>query len=198
VAPEVAAVRPILTAVRANPDRPGGRTDADLVGWGQGKAAMVALGSLLSGLALVLGILALNATTDGVAATTATPWLVGLLVCAALMGLVCVVQGRLWQRAIRRWQSSGASTAGLERFSWWLHVVSYPVVVAGILMGIKASREVGFAGSVATFATLALVPLIAAQVLGAVQVVRTEGPSGTIPNHLRRLSARIERSRHED
>jgi hypothetical protein len=191
-------VRPILTAVRANPDGPAGRADADLVGWGQGKSVLVALGTLLSGLALVLGILALNATTGGVAATTATPWIVALLVCAALMGLLCVVQGRLWQRATRRWQSSDVSTDGLHRFSWWLHLVSYPVVVAGILTGIKASKEVGFAGSVATFATLALVPLIAAQVLGAVQVVRTEGPSGTVPHHLRRLSARIERSRHED
>lgn len=184
--------------MRANTDGPAGRAGTDLVGWGQSRALLVGLGSLLSGLALVLGILALNATIGGVAATTATPWIVVLLVCAALMGLVCVVQNRLWQRAVRRWQSAGSSTAGLERFSWWLHLASYPVVVVGILAGIRASHDVGFAGSVATWATLALVPLIAAQVLGAVQVVRTGGPAGTVPNHLRQLSARIERSRRED
>lgn len=172
--------------------------DVDLALWGQRKIILVAGSTFLSGLALLLGLLALNATTVGVAATTATPWLIALLVCAGLMGLLCVVQGRLWQQATRRWIAGERSSAGLERASWWIHVASYPVVVVGICVGIYASREVGFLGGVATWATLALVPLIAAQVLGAVQFVRRDGPPGTVPNHVRTLAARIERSRHED
>lgn len=157
----------------------------------------VALGTLLATLALVLGLLALNASLTGAADSTAVPWVVTLLACAAAMGLLCVVQVRLWNLAWRRWVE-GIATDRLERVSWVLHLVSYPVVVLGIFAGLAASQEVGFGGSVATFATLALLPLVAAQIVGAVQHVRREGPSGTVPTHLRHLFARIERARHED
>ncbi|SEP58575.1 hypothetical protein SAMN05421756_10167 [Microlunatus flavus] len=157
----------------------------------------VAVGTLLSTVALVLGLLALSAAYTGAADSTAVPWIVVLLACAAAMGLLCVVQVRLWNLAWRRWLSSIA-TERVERTSWWLHVASYVVVVLGIFAGVAASHDVGFAGGVSTFATLALVPLIAAQVLGAVQHVRRDGPPGTVPTHVRNLSARIERARHED
>ena len=163
----------------------------------QRNGLFVALGTLLATAALVLGVLALGAAYTGAADSSAVPWVVVLLVAAAAIGLLCVVQVRLWNLAWRRWVS-GVATERVERTSWWLHVVSYVVVVAGIFAGIAASHDVGFAGSVSTFATLALVPLIASQVLGAVQHVRRDGPPGTIPVHLRRLFARIERSRHED
>lgn len=158
---------------------------------------VVALGTLLSTVALVLGVLALNAAFTGAADSTAVPWIVTLLACSAAMGLLCVVQVRLWNLAWRRWVE-GIATERLQRVSWWLHVVSYAVVVVGLFAGIAASHDVGFAGSVSTLATLALVPLVAAQVVGAVQHVRRDGPPGTVPTHLRRLSARIERARHED
>ena len=182
---------------QAGAGRGGASEVEEQVALAQRRSLFVALGTLLATFALVLGLLALNATTTGAAPSTAVPWLVTLLVCAAAMGLICVVQQRLWNRAWRLW-GAGASNERLERTSWVLHLVSYPVVVVAIFAGVAASQAVGFAGSVATLATLALVPLIAAQVVGAVQHVRKDGPSGTIPTHVRRLAARIERSRHGD
>ncbi|GAB2589639.1 hypothetical protein GCM10009593_31190 [Microlunatus antarcticus] len=188
------AAAPILTAV-AN----GGRTnDPDLLVAGAQRSAMlVAVGSVLATASVILALLALNATTSGVTSTTAVPWIIALLVCGALIGVCCVVQQRLWLRAWNVWRVDPSASVG-ERFSWVVHVVSYPVVVAGIFAGIAASHDVGFAGAVANWSTLALVPLIGAQVVGAVQHVRKDGPPGTIPTHVRRLAARIERSRHED
>lgn len=170
--------------------------DQDLVQTAQRNAMLVAVGSILATASVILALLALNATTRGVTTTSAVPWIIALLVCAAVLGGICVAQQRLWLRAWNAWRA-GMPNAG-ERLSWVLHVISYPVVVAGIFAGIAASHDVGFAGAVANFSTLALVPLIGAQVLGGVQHVRKEGPPGTVPTHVRRLAARIERSRHED
>lgn len=169
-----------------------------LVGRAQRNAMIVAVGSILATLAVILTLLALTAASGGVTTTTALPWIITLLVCAAVMGGLCVVQQRLWLRAWNVWRADPSAPATAERFSWVIHVVSYPVVLVGIFAGIAASRDVGFAGTVANWSTLALVPLIGAQVLGAVQHVRKDGPPGTVPTHVRRLAARIERSRRED
>lgn len=157
---------------------------------------LVAVGSVLATLAIILALLALNATASGLTPTTAVPWIITLLVCAGVLGGLCVVQQRLWLRAWNAWRAD-VPVRG-QRFSWIVHVVSYPVVVLGIFAGIAASREVGFAGTVANWSTLALVPLIGAQVVGAVRYVSPEGAPGTVPTHVRRLAARIERSRHDE
>ena len=157
----------------------------------------VSLGSLLSSAALVLALLAFSSAYTGAAPSGAVPWVVTLMASAAAMGLLCVVQLRLWNLAWRRWLVP-MDTRRLERVSWVLHLLSYGVVVVGIFAGLAASQAVGLAGAVATFATLALVPLVAAQALGAVQVIRRSGPPGTIPTHVRAIAARVERSRYED
>jgi hypothetical protein len=184
---------PILAAVTNRGTTSG---DEELLARAQRNAMLVAVGSILATLALILALLALNATTRDAASTTAVPWIITLLVCAGLMGALCVVQQRLWLRAWNAWRADVVVHG--QRLSWVLHLLSYPVVIVGIFAGLAASQDVGFAGTVANFSTLALVPLIGSQVLGAVQHVRTEGPPGTIPTHVRRLSARIERLRHED
>lgn len=158
---------------------------------------LVAIGSILATASIILALLALTAASRGVTTTTALPWIITLLVCGGLIGLLCVMQQRLWLRAWNVWRVDPTARVG-ERLSWIVHVVSYPVVVVGIFAGIAASHDVGFAGAVANWSTLALIPLIGAQVVGAVQYVRKDGPSGTIPTHVRTLAARIERSRHED
>lgn len=158
---------------------------------------LVAIGSILATASIILALLALTAASRGVTTTTALPWIITLLVCGGLIGLLCVVQQRLWLRAWNVWRVDPTARVG-ERLSWIVHVVSYPVVVVGIFAGIAASHDVGFAGAVANWSTLALIPLIGAQVIGAVQYVRKDGPPGTIPMHVRTLAARIERSRHED
>jgi hypothetical protein len=172
-------------------------SDQDLLGRAQRNAMLVAVGSILATLAVILSLLAVTAASRGVTTTSALPWIITLLVCAGVLGILCVAQQRLWLRAWNVWRVDPAARVG-ERFSWVVHVVSYPVVVLGIFAGIAASHDVGFAGPVANWSTLALVPLIGAQVVGAVRHVSTAGPPGTVPTHVRRLAARIERSRHED
>ena len=184
---------PILTAVT---ERAATGGDEVLLARAQRNAMLVAVGSILATLAVVCALLALTAASRGVTSTTAVPWVITLLVCAAVVGGTCVVQQRLWLRAWNAWRA-GARARGL-RLSWVAHVVSYPAVVLGIFAGLAASHDVGFAGAVANWSTLALVPLIAAQVLGAVRHVGETGPPGTVPTHVRRLAARVERSRHED
>jgi hypothetical protein len=192
--PSERGAAPILTAVT----NAGGTSDSQvLVAGAQRNAMLVAVGSILATLAIIFALLALTAASRGITTTTAVPWIITLLVCAGVTGGLCVVQQRLWLRAWNVWRVDPSARIA-ERFSWVVHVVSYPVVVVGIFAGIAASHEVGFAGAVANWSTLALVPLIGAQVVGAVQNIRKEGPSGTIPTHVRRLAARIERSRHED
>ena len=183
---------PILTAV-TNRTTSG---DEDLLARAQRNAMLVAVGSILATLAVILSLLALTAASTGTAPTTAEPWIITLLVCAAVMGVLCVAQQRLWLRAWNAWRSDVPQR--VSRFSWVLHVVSYPVVVVGIFAGIAAGQAVGFAGSVANWSTLALVPLIGSQVVGAVRVVSETGPPGTVPTHVRALAARIERSRHDE
>ena len=183
---------PILTAV-TNRTTSG---DEDLLARAQRNAMLVAVGSILATLAVIFALLAVTAASTGVAPTTAVPWIITLLVCAALMGALCVAQQRLWLRAWNAWRSDVPQHG--SRVSWVLHLVSYPVVVVGIFAGVAASQAVGFGGAVANWSTLAVVPLIASQVVGAVRVVSESGPPGTVPTHVRALAARIERSRHDE
>jgi hypothetical protein len=175
-----------------------GTSDGEvLVASAQRNAMLVAVGSILATLSIIFALFALTAASRGATTTTAVPWIITLLVCAGIVGILCVVQQRLWLRAWNLWRVDPSAMVA-ERFSWVVHLVSYPVVVVGIFAGIAASHDVGFAGAVSNWSTLALVPLIGAQVLGAVQHLRKEGPPGTIPTHVRTLAARIERSRRED
>ena len=56
------------------------------------------------------------------------------------------------------------------------------------------SAVAGWTATAATLMAVALVLLLAGQILGGVQYVRPEGPPGTVPAHMRRLLAR-ERAR---
>jgi hypothetical protein len=76
-----------------------------------------------------------------------------------------------------------------------LHLVSYAVLIFGLWACIAGSIAAGTTATAASLLAVALLFLIAAQVLGGVQYLRVSGPSGTIPSHLRRLAAEIERRR---
>ena len=81
------------------------------------------------------------------------------------------------------------------RVSFWLHVLSYPVVLVGLYLCIEASALAGFSSGTGFSLGLAALLLILAQVTGAVQFLRTDGPPGTVPTHLRALMARIRAQR---
>ncbi|GAB3743959.1 hypothetical protein [Microlunatus parietis] len=114
-----------------------------------------------------------------------------LLLVVAGWQLVC------WQLAFAEWR--GGPDRNLNRLaliSYVAHWVSYLLAVVALLAAMAASRESGWSSTSAVLTTLGLVCAIGGQVLAGVQYLRTAGPPGTIPAHMRRLIER-ERKRAE-
>ena len=129
------------------------------------------------------------------AAASGMVWAVLMLVCSLLMLGICTVQLVAWRQAMAWWRGRReAPPAPLAPVSWWLHVASYLVAVAALWAAIAGSEAAGFTATAATALALALLFLLAAQILGGVQYVRPSGPPGTVPAHMRRLLER-ERAR---
>jgi len=154
------------------------------------------VGAALAGLSVLASVGAL-ATFPRFATATATGigWSVLLLVCCLLMLAICAVQVVAWRQAMAWWR--GRRDVGPTRLapvSWWLHVGSYPVAVAALWAALAGSAAAGWSATAATLLAVALLLLLAAQILAGVQYVRPSGPPGTVPVHLRRLLAR-ERAR---
>jgi heme/copper-type cytochrome/quinol oxidase subunit 4 len=127
---------------------------------------------------------------------TGRRWAVAALVTSVVMLAICAVQYLAWVRAMAEWRGErDYDLTSWIRASWILHLVSYAVVVLGLWACIAASIAAGTTATAASLLAVALLFLIGAQVLGGVQYLRVSGPSGTIPSHLRRLAAEIERRR---
>ena len=131
--------------------------------------------------------------------TTATAsglgWAVLMLVCCLLMLAICAVQLVAWRRAMDLWRGRRDTGPGmLAPVSWWSHVGSYLVAVVALWAALSGSALAGFSATAATLLPVALLLVLAAQILGGVQYVRASGPPGTVPAHMRRLLAR-ERAR---
>ena len=133
--------------------------------------------------------------------TTATAsgigWAVVQLVCCLAMVAICVLQLLAWRQAMAWWRgerSSGPVT--LAPFSWWAHLLSYPVAVGALFAAMAGSAAAGWTASAAVLLAVSLLLLLAGQILGGVQYVRASGPPGTVPTHMRRLLAR-ERARQQ-
>ena len=154
-------------------------------------------GTVVATLAVVVAGWAVASFPRFTIEATGVGWAVFALVCAVLMLGICVVQLVAWRQAMAWWRGRrAAAPAALGRVSWWLHVASYLVALAALYAGISGSGAAGFTANAATLLAVALLLVLAAQVLGAVQYVRPSGPPGTVPVHLRRLLAR-ERARQQ-
>jgi hypothetical protein len=148
------------------------------------------LGSGVALLGLVAAVVGLLERPAFAASATGSDWAVTLVVAAALMLAVCAGQLVLWQRGYAVWRGRRSGDLRTEsRVSWLLHLVSYPVVLAALLAGLGASADAAWTTTAAAWLTAAMVLVVVAQVTAAVQYLRPEGPPGTIPAHLRRLSA---------
>lgn len=121
---------------------------------------------------------------------------VGALVGAVVLVAICVGQWIIWRRALAAWRAD--LTFGDDRVvrgSWWLHVVSYPVLLIALYLSIEASALGGFSALPGFVLGIGVLLLLIAQVTAAVQYLRIDGGSGTIPNHLRTLMAKIQSQR---
>ena len=152
-------------------------------------------GTVSAALSVLASVAALLTFPRFTTASSGEGWAVLALVAALAMLAICVVQVLAWRQAMRWWRGErDAGPVTLARVSWWLHVVSYAVALVALWACIAGSAYAGWQATAAALLALALLLVLAAQVLGAVQYVRPEGPPGTVPTHMRRLLAR-ERAR---
>ena len=67
---------------------------------------------------------------------------------------------------------------GEARLSWITHLVSYAVALVGLFGCMAASADAGWSSNAAVLLGLALLLILAAQVLAGVQYLRPSGPPG--------------------
>jgi hypothetical protein len=147
-------------------------------------------------LALVFSLAAVFTFPDVFASQNGKAWAISALVASAVMLAICTFQHLAWLRAMAIW--NGGRIDDLRpwrRVSLALHLLSYPVVLFGLWAGISGSVAAGTSATAAALLAFALLFLLLAQVLAGVQYLRTDGPPGTIPAYLRRLSEEIQRRR---
>ncbi|MFX4273792.1 hypothetical protein ACQBAR_03320 [Propionibacteriaceae bacterium Y1685] len=125
-------------------------------------------------------------------------WPVTAVVCVATMAVVCLIHTVGWQRAVRTWQvDPEAPLATLTRVSFVAHVISYVAVLLGMWATMTAMVRATFSSASGWLFAVALLALVAAQLLGGVRQLRRGGPAGTLPTHFRRLNALADRRRTE-
>ncbi|HLT59864.1 MAG TPA: hypothetical protein VK020_01650 [Microlunatus sp.] len=118
-------------------------------------------------------------------------WAVVALVAAVLLLGVAGFQLVCWRLAFAEWR--GGPDRNLNRLaliSFVLHWVSYLFALVALFAAMAASQESGWSSTSAVFTALGLVFAIGGQVLAGVQYLRTSGPPGTVPAHMRRLIQR--------
>ena len=161
------------------------------------RLAVVGAGLALIG--VVAGVVGLVGFVSLAGSAARSGWEVTLIVSAALMLLGCLAQLWCWHRAYASWRGErAADLSALSRASWLVHLGSYAVVLTALLSGLGASADAVWTTALAAWFTASMVLVIGAQVLCGVQYVRTDGPSGTIPAHLRRLRAWLAQQRAVD
>lgn len=151
----------------------------------------VRLGTIMAAIALAAAVvgLVLSPSRD------AGAWPVVAVACAGPLFLVASVQMRGWRRAL---QDPTVLTGRPARVSFWLHVVSYPLVLLGLFAMLTVLVAANFADGRSVIMLFAALALVLGQGLAAARFLREGGPAGTVTGHLRGLRDRVkdlERSR---
>ena len=154
------------------------------------------LGTGSAAVAVVLAVAAVLTYPDFTGTAPGSGWAVTAAVAAVVLLALCAVQLVAWRRALAEWRGErDYDLSRLARVSFVVHLVSYAAVLVGLWAAIAGSVAAGTTSTAATLLGVALLFLVLGQVLAGVQYLRIEGPSGTIPGHLRRLAAEIKRRR---
>ena len=120
-------------------------------------------------------------------------WAITALAASLLMLAACVIQVFVWRRAMASWRGRRMQDLyGEARLSWIAHLASYAVALVGLVGCMAASADAGWSSNAAVLLGLALLLILAAQVLAGVQFLRPSGPPGTLPAHMRRLIERAQ------
>lgn len=108
--------------------------------------------------------------------------------CALAMVLITGYQVVAWYIAWLEW--SGRRDVTLTAFgqvSFVIHIVSYVVVLAGMWFMMTAMVIAQVASMAFWMLAVGVLALVFAQIVGATEYLRTGGPAGTVPAHMRRL-----------
>lgn len=152
-----------------------------------GELAPVRLGTALAAVALVAAVagLVLSPNED------AGVWPVVAVATAGPLFLVTSFQLWGWTRAQ---QDTGVLSGGMARLSFWLHVVSYLLVLLGMFAMLTVLVAANFADGRSVIMLFGTLALVLGQGLSGARFLRERGPAGTVPGHLRRLR-NLERKR---
>ena len=143
--------------------------------------------------AVALAVVALVTFPSFTDASEGRGWAVTALVAAVLMLAACAIQFAVWRRAMASWRGVRPEDLHAEaRLSWITHLASYAIALVALIACMIASTEAGWTAIAAVLLALALLLILAAQVLGGVQFLRPGGPPGTLPAHMRRLIERAQ------
>jgi len=141
--------------------------------------------------------LALVSLVCAVIAVVAYPSLVGELGqneariavwCALAMALITGYQAVAWYVAGLEWSGKRDFTlTAFAQVSLVIHFVSYVVVLVGMWFMMSAMVIAGVTSMAFWMLGIGVLALVFAQIVGATEYLRTGGPSGTVPAHMRRL-----------
>ena len=155
------------------------------------------IGAVCAVVAVVAAAVAVVVFPSFAGAGPGLAWAVGALVSAALMLAICVIQVVVWRRAMASWLGKRVQDLHAEkRLSWIAHLVSYAVTLAALFTTMAGSAAAGWTSAAAVLLAVTLLFVLAAQVIAGVQFLRTSGPPGTLPEHIRRLN-RLSRYRND-
>jgi len=156
---------------------------------------MTQAGAGAAGLSVLVASAALVTFPRFTGEDTGSGWAVLALACCLAMLGVCLLQLAAWRQAMAWWRGQrDAGPVTLAAVSWWAHLASYLLALGALWACLAGSAAAGWTATAAGLLAVTLLLVLAAQVLGAVQYVRPDGPPGTVPTHMRRLLAR-ERAR---
>ncbi len=144
----------------------------------------------------VLGVLAAVAAlvtypTNLYGVDAGRAYAVGALICSVVLLALCTFQHFCWLRAMAVWRGqSHADVRQLSSLSYAAQIAAYLVGIAALWVCIAGIVIAGWTATASILLMLALAFMLTAQVLAGIQYVRTTGPPGIVPAHMRRLVER--------
>jgi hypothetical protein len=147
------------------------------------------IGAVCAVIAVIAAVAAVAVFPSFAGAGPGLVWAAGALASAALMLAICVIQVVVWRRAMASWLGKRLQDLRAEkRLSWIAHLASYAVTLVALFTTMAGSAAAGWTSASAVLLAVTLFFVLAAQVLAGVQFLRTSGPPGTLPAHIRRIN----------
>jgi cation transport ATPase len=115
---------------------------------------------------------------------------------AGTVALSCLILLGCWLVASGGWRRADSGPyERLRRFALAVHVLSYVAVLVGMFGALAASALAGWDSPSGVYFGVGFLLIIFGQIAAGTQYLRSSGPAGTVPNHLRRLNRYVQSQR---